>query len=99
MWSNGEARAAGQEVIGDYLQLPAASVTDTYMFNQREVDDKVFAEGDSVLMVLDCTAHTLRLTSAAVQYVIDIQQQHHHQAEWVLNVNFGDYDQQVKLLC
>jgi len=46
-----------------------------------------------VVVVLDCTAHTLRLQSPTVQHVIPIQQQHHQQ-QWVLNVNFdyGDYD-------
>jgi len=45
-----------------------------------------------VVVVLDCTAHTLRLQSPTVQHVIPIQPQHHQQ-QWVLNVNFwfGDY--------
>jgi len=93
MESDGQVRAAGQRIISDYTKLPASSIIQADLFKQREHYDKVFSASDEVVVVLDCTAHTLRLQSPIVQHVIPIQQQHHQQ-QWVLNVNFdiGDYD-------
>jgi len=97
MWSDGEVRAAGQEIINDYDDLPASSIIQADMLKQREEMDKVFRAGDEVVVVLDCTAHTLRLQSPTVQHVIPIQQQHHQQ-HWVLNVSFFWGDFQITLL-
>jgi len=88
MFSDGYVNAAGQGIIYDHTKLPASSIIQATLFKQREGLDKVFRAGDEVVVVLDCTAHTLRLQSPAVQYVIPIQQRHHQQ-QWVLNVNFG----------
>jgi len=93
MVSHGEVRAAGQKIISDHTKLPASSIIQADLLKQRQYCDKVFHEGDEVVVVLDCTAHTLRLQSPAVQHVIPIQQQHHQQ--WVLNVNFGGGDYQI----
>jgi len=94
MESSGHVWAAGQRNIDDYTKLPASSITQADLFKQREVNDKVFRAGDEVVVVLDCTAHTLRLQSPTVLHVIPIQQQHHQQ-QWVLNANFtaGDGNQ------
>jgi len=94
MWSGGRVRAAGQCIIDDYTELPASSIIQADLLKQREDRDKVFRAGDEVVVVLDCTAHTLRLQSPTVQHVIPIQQQHHQQ-QWVLNVNFGWGDHQI----
>jgi len=85
-------RAAGQKIVTNYTELPASSVIQADLLKQRGGCDAVFRAGDEVVVVLDCTAHTLRLQSPTVQHVIEIQQQHHQQ-EWVLNVNFqwGEY--------
>jgi len=93
MESDGQVRAAGQRIISDYTKLPASSIIQADLFKEQADRDKVFRAGDEVVVVLDCTAHTLRLQSPTVQHVIPIQQQHHQQ-QWVLNVNFdyGDYD-------
>jgi len=96
MWSDGQVRAAGQYIIGYYHELPASSIIQADLFKQRELYDKVFRAGDEVVVVLDCTAHTLRLQSPTVQHVISIQQQHHQQ-QWVLNVNFAFGDFQITL--
>jgi len=96
MDSYGEVRAAGQRIINDYTKLPASSIMQADLFKQLERYDKVFRAGDEVVVVLDCTAHTLRLQSPTVQHVIPIQQQHHQQ-QWVLNVNFGSGEQQITL--
>jgi len=96
MWSDGEVIAAGQMIIDDYTKLPASSIVQADLLKHREVWDKVFRAGDEVVLVLDCTAHTLRLQSPTVQHVIPIQQQHHQQ-QWVLNVNFGIGDFQITL--
>jgi len=93
MWSYGEVIAAGLIIISDYTKLPA-SIIQADLFKQRERYDKVFRAGDEVVVVLDCTAHTLRLQSPTVQHVIPIQQQHHQQ-QWVLNVNFSHGDYQI----
>jgi len=92
MWSDGEVRAAGRRIISDHTKLPASSIIKANHFKQRGDYDKLFSAGDQVVVVLDCTAHTLRLHSPTVQHVIPIQRQHHQQ-QWVLNVNFfgGDY--------
>jgi len=94
MVSDGDVRAAGQQIIRDFTKLPASSIIQADLFKQREDRDKVFRAGDEVVVVLDCTAHTLRLQSPTVQYVIPIQQQHHQQ-QWVLNVNFDWGDHQI----
>ena len=95
MWSHGQVIAAGQTIIDDYTKLPASSIIQADLFEQREwSSDKVFRAGDEVVVVLDCTAHTLRLQSPTVQHVIPIQQQHHQQ-QWVLNVSFGGGDYQI----
>jgi len=96
MWSYGEVRAAGQKIIDNHNTLPASSIIQADLFKQRGSNDKVFRAGHEVVVVLDCTAHTLKLQSPTVQHVIPIQQQHHQQ-QWVLNVNFGYGDQQVTL--
>jgi len=96
MGSVGGVRAAGRGIIYDYTALPASSIIQADQFEQRGRYDKVYRAGDEVLVVLDCTAHTLSLQSPTVQHVIDIQQWHHHQ-QWVLNVNFGYGEQQVTL--
>jgi len=96
MYSYGKVRAAGQVIINDYTKLPASSIIQADLFKQRGDYDKVFRAGDEVVVVLDCTAHTLRLQSPTVQHVIPIQQQHHHQ-QWVLNVNFDGGDFQITL--
>jgi len=92
MWSHGPVNAAGQCIINNYTKLPASSIVQADLLKQRGADDKVFRAGDEVVVVLDCTAHTLMLQSPTVQHVIPIQQQHHQQ-QWVLNVNlyWGDY--------
>jgi len=94
MGSNGGVRAAGQRIINNYTELPASSIIQADLLKQREDWDKVFRAGDEVVVVLDCTAHTLKLQSPTVQHVIPIQQQHHQQ-QWVLNVNFGGGEQQI----
>jgi len=94
MWSYGEVRAAGQRIIDDYTELPTSSIIQADQLKQRADYDKVFRAGDEVVVVLDCTAHTLRLQSPTVQHVIPIQQQHHQQ-QWVLNVNFGRGEHQI----
>jgi len=94
MWSHGRVWAAGQKIIDDYTKLPASSIIQADLLKQREERDKVFRAGDEVVVVLDCTAHTLRLQSPTVQHVIPIQQQHHQQ-QWVLTVNFGLGDFQI----
>jgi len=96
IWSDGQVRAAGQ-IIGHYHELPASSIIQADLLKQRELLDKVFRAGDEVVVVLDCTAHTLRLQSPTVQHVIPIQQQHHHQ-QWVLNVNLDCGEHQVSLV-
>jgi len=96
MWSHGQVNAAGQRIISNYTKLPASSIIQADLLKQREEMDKVFRAGDEVLVVLDCTAHTLRLQSPTVQHVIPIQQQHHQQ-QWVLNVNFYPGDYQITL--
>jgi len=89
MWSYGGVMAAGQLIISDITKLPASSITQADLLEQRERGtDKMLSAGDEVVVVLDCTALTLRLQSPTVQHVIDIQQQHQQQP-WVLNVNFG----------
>jgi len=95
MGSDGEVIAAGQLIISGHTQLPASSIQ-ADLLKQREYRDKVFRAGDEVVVVLDCTAHTLRLQSPTVHHVIPIQQQHHQQ-QWVLNVNFSVGDFQVTL--
>jgi len=96
MLSDGDVRAAGQKIINDYTNLPASSIIQADMLKQRETWDKVFRAGDEVVVVLDCTAHTVRLQTPTVQHVIPIHQQHHQQ-QWVLNVNFSWGDFQVAL--
>ena len=96
--SDGEVIAAGQVVIKDFCKLPVSSITQADTFMQRRGTDKVFSAGDVVAVVLDCTAQTLRLQSATVRHVIDIQPQHHQQKEWVLNVNMAGGDHQVQLI-
>jgi len=96
IWSDGLVRAAGQCIITDYTKLPASSIIQADLLKQRGDRDKVFRAGDEVVVVLDCTAHTLRLQSPTVQHVIPIQQQHHQQ-QWVLNVNFYPGDYQITL--
>jgi len=86
--------AAGQWIINNCTELPASSIIQADLFKQREHCDKVFRAGDEVVVLLDCTAHTLRLQSPTVQHVIPIQQQHHQQ-QWVLNVNFFPGDFQI----
>jgi len=93
MDSDGEVRAAGRNSIFNHTELPA-SIIQADLLKQREKWDKVFHAGDEVVVVLDCTAHTLRLRSPTVQHVIPIQQQHQQQL-WVLNVNFGWGDYQI----
>jgi len=97
MWSHGNVCAAGQKITRGYNELPASSLIQADLLKQREYFDKVFRAGDEVVVVLDCTAHTLRLQSPTVQHVIPIQQQHHQQ-QWVLNVNFGYGEQQVTIV-
>jgi len=94
MWSSGQVIAVGQWIIYNYTKLPASSIIQADLLKQREVWDTVFRAGDEVVVVLDCTAHMLRLQSPTVQHVIPIQQQHHQQ-QWVLNVNFGPGDHQI----
>jgi len=94
MLSIGLVIAAGQCIIDDYTELPASSIIQADLLKQREDRDKVFRAGDEVVVVLDYTAHTLRLQSPTVQHVIPIQQQHHQQ-QWVLNVNFGYGEHQI----
>jgi len=94
--SSGEVWAAGKRIISDCNALPASSIVRADLFRQRAAHDKVFRVGDEVVVVLDCTAHTLRLQSPTVQHVIPIQQQH-HQLQWVLNVNFSGGEHQVSL--
>jgi len=96
MLSDGGVWAAGQRIINNYTKLPASSIIQADLLKQRGDYDKVFRAGDEVVVVLDCTAHTLRLQSPTVQHVIPIQQQHHHQ-QWVLNVNFDGGDFQITL--
>jgi len=96
MDSYGEVIAAGRKIIEGYTKLLASYVIPADMLIQREKWDKMFRAGDMVVVVLDCTAHTLRLQSPTVQHVIHIQQQHHQQ-QWVLNVNFGSSDHQITL--
>jgi len=94
MASNGGVTAAGPQIISNYTGLPASSIIQADLLKQQEYCDKVFRAGDEVVVVLDCTAHTLRLQSPTVQHVIPIQQQHHQQ-QWVLNVNFSYGDFQI----
>jgi len=94
MFSDAEVRAAGQGIISDYTKLPASSIIQADLFKQRGRYNVVFRAGDEVVVVLDCTAHTLTLQSPTVQHVIPIQQQHHQQ-QWVLNVDFFDGDYQI----
>jgi len=94
MWSIGEVIVAGEGIFDGYHMLPASSIIQADLIKQREACDTVFSAGDEVVVVLDCTAHTLRLQSPTVQHVIHIQQQHHQQ-QWVLIVNFSGYDNQV----
>jgi len=96
LWSGGSVIAAGQWIITDYTDLPASSIIQAHLLRQRERADKVFREGDEVVVVLDCTAHTLKLQSPTVQHVIHMQQHHHHE-QWVLNVNFAQGGQKVTL--
>jgi len=95
-WSDGAVNVAGQLIIDDCSNLPASSILQADLFKQRGNSDKVFRAGDEVVVVLDCTAHTLRLQSPTVQHVIPIQQRHHQQ-QWVLNVNFFWGDFQITL--
>jgi len=100
MASTGEVYAAGQLIIS-YDDVPASSIIQPDLFEQRGLYDKVFTGGDEVVVTLDCSAHTLRLQSPTVDHTISILQQHHNpQQQWVLNVNFwwGDSDDfEVKL--
>jgi len=97
LWSDGQVRAAGQRIIINHTELPASSIIRADLFKQRVALDKVFRAGDEVVVVLDCTTHTLRLQSPTVQLVIPIQQQHHQQ-QWVLNVNFHYGEHQVTIV-
>ena len=100
MASNGEVRAAGARIIPDAESLPASSfIQQPAVCHKRESQacDKVFSAVDEVVVVLDCTAHTLRLQSPNLQHGIDIQQQHYKQ-EWVLNVNFECGEHRVRLV-
>jgi len=96
MFSSGAVRAAGQLIIDGDTKLPASSIIQADLLKQREDMDKVFCSGDEVVVVLDCTAHTLMLQSPTVQHVIPIQQQH-HKHEWVLDVDFWPGYFQVSL--
>jgi len=97
MASSGAVRAAGQKIISSD-DLPASSIIQPDLFEQRGVHDKVFTAGDEVVVTLDCSAHTLRLQSPTVDHTISILQQHHNpQQQWVLNVNFWPGDYEVKL--
>jgi len=96
MGSRGSVRAAGEWIIRNYTNLPPASIIQPDLLEQREFYDKAFRAGDEVVVVLDCTAHTLRLQSPTVQHVIEIQEQHYQQ-QWVLNVNFFFGEHQVRL--
>jgi len=96
IWSHGVVAAAGKKIIRDFGELPVTSLVRTDWFVHRTVYDTLFRAGDEVEVVLDCTAHTLRLQSPTVQHVIPIQQQHHQQ-KWVLNVNFSLGEHQVSL--
>jgi len=97
MWSNGDVRAAGQWIMSG-AGLPASSIIQPDLFEQRGDWDKVFTGGDEVLVTLDCSAHTLRLQSPTVDHTISILQQHHNpQQQWVLHVNFWGGDYEVKL--
>jgi len=95
MRSDGAVRAAGHRINDD---LPASSIIQPDLLKQRQLWDRVFSEGDEVVVTLDCSAHTLRLQSPTVDHIISIRQQHHNpQQQWVLNVNYlyGEYE--VKL--
>jgi len=97
MWSHGPVAAAGQWILSGAIKLPASSVIRNDLLERRAPFDRAFCAGDEVVVVLDCTSHTLRLQSPTVRYVVDIQQQHHLH-HWVLDINFGWGDHQVKLL-
>jgi len=97
MGSHGAVTAAGQRIVYSHAKLPASSIIKPDLFAQRGQWDKVFTAGDDVVVVLDCSAHTLKLQSPTVQHVISIKQQHHKQ-QWVLNVNFSEGDHQIELL-
>jgi len=97
MYSDGEMWTAGQTFVSNYSELPASSIIQADLLKQREDWDKVFRAGDEVVVVLDCTAHTLRLQSPTVDYLISIQQPQ-VQNHWVLNVEFGGGDHEVQLL-
>jgi len=95
--SDGTVYAAGKKIIGSD-DLPASSIIQPDMFKQRWLYDKVFTEGDEVVVTLDCSAHTLRLHSPTVDHTISILQQHRNpQQQWGLNVNFGLGEYEVKL--
>jgi len=97
MGSTGGVCAAGQW-ISSVDDLPASSIIQPDLLEQRAVYDKVFTGGHEVVVTLDCSAHTLRLQSPTVDHTISILQQHHNpQQQWVLNVNFWPGDYEVKL--
>jgi len=92
MASTGQVWAAGQWIRSG--GLPASSIIQPDLFKQQGA----FTGGDEVVVTLDCSAHTLRLQSPTVNHTISILQQHHNpQQQWVLNVNFGGGDFELKL--
>jgi len=94
MVSSGTVWAAGQRIS----DIPASSIIQPDLLEQRGGYDQVFTAGDEVVVTLDCSAHTLRLQSPTVDHTISILQQHHNpQQQWVLNVNFWPGDYEVKL--
>jgi len=92
----GTVRAAGKQIIARD-KLPSSSIIRPDLYKERFGDHKAFTEGDEVVVTLDCTAHTLRLQTPVVDHTISILQQHWTQQQWVLNVNFGGGDIEVKL--
>jgi len=93
MRSSGAVMAAGKRAIRSD-ELPASSIIQPDVYNQREEPQRVFTVGDEVLVTLDCSEHSLRVQSPTVDHTIIMQQKHHQQQRWVLNVNFlgGDFE-------
>jgi len=96
--SYGDVMVAGQCVVNSYRDLPSASILQPDLYVQRAEGDKLFSQGDEVVVTLDCMAHTLRVQSSMVDYTITIQRQHHQGQQWVLNVNFGGGDHQLSFV-
>jgi len=81
-------------------KLPTPAITQRDVCDKRDTKDKVFSAGDEVSVTLDCVAHTLRLQSPTINYLINIQRARESQQTqlWVLNVTLNKGDHKIQLL-